>query len=240
LHARRTRAHSGAQAGRPCRGTPPTRALRSPASLVPRSPVPRPRPARIEPPTRFPIVRWSAHFWAKTVADSPRVIPETACKSSSWKWWPGTESNHRHADFQYDGEAGSVRVSRRPGRGFPRADRTAGADRAYPEPEPWKPTELAGSPIRFNGLPASRPNCFRTAHRPGLGGGRSPSRPHPRRRRANTWRLRADVMPVAPAANHAIRINRPYFALRMAAVSASSMTGVTTNWIIDSHWSVNL
>ena len=29
--------------------------------------------------------------------DSPRVIPGTRFKSSSWKWWPGTESNHRHA-----------------------------------------------------------------------------------------------------------------------------------------------
>ena len=32
--------------------------------------------------------------------DSPRVTPETRCESKSWEWWPGTDSNHRHADFQ--------------------------------------------------------------------------------------------------------------------------------------------
>ena len=29
-----------------------------------------------------------------------RVMPGTRCESWSWKWWPGTESNRRHADFQ--------------------------------------------------------------------------------------------------------------------------------------------
>ncbi len=81
-------------------------------------------------------------FRAETTPDSPRVIPGTHCNSSSWKWWPGTDrfakrirtaqlpegrgsaqadpsqSNHRHADFQYGGEPGSARASRRPGRGF--------------------------------------------------------------------------------------------------------------------------
>ena len=49
-----------------------------------------------------------------------------------------------------------------------------------------------------------------------------------------------DVLPFASAAHHASIVGRPYFDFRMAAVSASSMTGVTTNRIIDSHWSVNL
>ena len=60
-------------------------------------------PAR---PTRFPAVRWSAGFRA----DSPRVMPETRCVSKNWGWWPGAESNHRHADFQRgDGAATASR-----------------------------------------------------------------------------------------------------------------------------------
>jgi hypothetical protein len=35
--------------------------------------------------------------------DGPRAIPGIRCKSSTWKWWPGTESNHRHADFLTSG-----------------------------------------------------------------------------------------------------------------------------------------
>ena len=55
-------------------------------------------------------------------------------------------------------------------------------------------------------------------------------------------RIRAagDVLQIASAAYHASVVTRPYFDFRMAAVSASSMTGVTTNRIIDSHWSVNM
>ena len=52
----------------------------------------------------------------------------------SWKLWPGTESNHRHADFQDEGEPGSARVSQRSRTRFRGADRTALSDRAYTEP----------------------------------------------------------------------------------------------------------
>jgi len=44
-----------------------------------------------------------------------------------------------------------------------------------------------------------------------------------------------DVLPVASAAYHATIASRSYSDCRMVAVSASSMTGVTTNRIIDSH-----
>ena len=67
--------------------------------------------------------------------DGPRAIPGTRCESSSWKWWPGSESNQRHADFQSNGEHGSARVSRRPGTSFRGADRTTPRDRAHTEPE---------------------------------------------------------------------------------------------------------
>jgi len=49
-------------------------------------------------------------------------------------WWPGAESNCRHADFQYRGEVHGAPPSRRPGRVFPGADRTALPDRADSEP----------------------------------------------------------------------------------------------------------
>ena len=78
----------------------------------------------IEPPTRFPKVRWSA------------------------------------------------RASRRPGRDFRWADRTAPPDRAHPEPEPGFSVRRSGRPMPVNGLGASRPSLFRTPRRtwpPGSG-----------------------------------------------------------------------
>ena len=58
-----------------------------------------------------------------------------------------------------------MRVSRRPGRDFSVADRTALADRAHPEPEPCKPALTCWRPNAVNGLGASRPNLFRTTRR---------------------------------------------------------------------------
>jgi hypothetical protein len=75
--------------------------------------------------------------------------------------------NHRHADFQDDGDRAFGRTSRRPGTRFRRNDRTVPPDRPHTEPEPGKPDIGFASPIRFNGLPASRPNCFRTGSRTG-------------------------------------------------------------------------
>jgi len=71
--------------------------------------------------------------------------------------------NHRHADFQDDGEAGSARASRRPGTSFRGADRTALADRAYAEPKSRKLALFFERPNAVNGLRASRPNFLRTA-----------------------------------------------------------------------------
>jgi hypothetical protein len=128
-----------------------------PRSQVPRSPAAPPRPGDVE----WHSFRQSAGQ-PSMVPDSPRVIPGTRCNSSSWKWWPGTESNHRHPDFQYDGEPGSVRARRRPGRDFRGADRTTPHDRAYSDPGSRNSDRTRGGPIRFNDLRASRPSGDRT------------------------------------------------------------------------------
>ena len=69
--------------------------------------------------------------------DGLRVMPGTHCKLSSWKWWPGTESNHRHADFQ--------------------------DDRAYSEPRVRGPTKLRSKLKKRNDAGTSRPSEDRTS-----------------------------------------------------------------------------
>jgi len=78
--------------------------------------------------------------------DDPRAMPGTFCESSSWKWWPGKESNQRHADFQHSGEPGSARVSRRNPRSYRESDRTALPDRAYPELETRERAAIFAAP----------------------------------------------------------------------------------------------
>jgi hypothetical protein len=153
---------------------------RPPAGLEPREPALSGRPSGLQismsparpaaaslgpgtdPISDSPMV---GRFRGKIAPDGPPLTTETACNSASWKWWPGTESNHRHADFQSNREPVSARASRRPGRDFSSADRTAPRDRAHPEPSARKPTELFASPMPVNELRPSRPNLFRTSRR---------------------------------------------------------------------------
>jgi hypothetical protein len=95
-----------------------------PRSQVTRPPAhPGPCPPGFAPPAYFREVRWSTPSGPDAAAGTRRG----PCESTSWKWWPGSESNQRHADFQSDGGPGSARASRRPGTLFRLADRTPGA-----------------------------------------------------------------------------------------------------------------
>ena len=140
------------------RPTRPRRGRRGRHRLEPRR-APRTLASSIDPISRTPMV---GRFSPPAATDSPRVMPETRCASKNWEWWPGAESNHRHADFQYDVEPSSASLSRRTGTRFPLGDRTALPDRAYPEPEPLRRGSRARSSMPLNGLRASRPNLFRT------------------------------------------------------------------------------
>ena len=128
-----------------------------------------PRPEVRRRPTKFPIVRGSAidgHEWSAGDARNPFQIKKlemvardgqirreriwTCAARPQGEGHGRPESiNHRHADFQSNGELGSARISRRPRMDFRVTDRTR------------------RGPIRFNGLCASRANSFRTGSRTG-------------------------------------------------------------------------
>ena len=101
---------------------------------------------------------------------------------------------HPHADFQSNGEPSSVRESRRPGRSFRGADRTAARDRAHTELRGGPPTEPCRKPKTRNGFAASRPNGFRTGSRTGPRWLPAHAPSPPRDPRPDSRRLRAGVV----------------------------------------------
>ena len=109
------------------------------------------------------------------VSDSPRVFHRWP-RMVRWRClgpnpnqrWSGGQGRNRTIDTRiFNTTERSVRhgLSRRPGTLFRLADRTAPPDRTHAEPEPGTPDLGFASPIRFNGLTASRPNALRTGGR---------------------------------------------------------------------------
>jgi len=104
--------------------------------------VPPPASPGLDPPTLVPIVRGSAidgHGWSAGDTRNRMQIIELEMVAR-------TESNHRHADFQYSGEPGSARLSRRNASDF----------RPATEP-PSRPSPCRTLPGRPTEPPARRP-----------------------------------------------------------------------------------